>query len=58
MWTDRLDLKEAVRNNVDKCIDPAMKEIALPKYAEWTNYKEFLPFNVERLCHYWRFGYE
>lgn len=53
-----LDLKEAVRLHVDKCIDPAMQEIKLPKYESWTNYKQFLARNVERLCHYWRFGYQ
>jgi glyoxylase-like metal-dependent hydrolase (beta-lactamase superfamily II) len=52
------DLKEVVRLNQDKCIDQAMKEVRLPQYADWTNYKEFLPLNVERMCHYWRYGYQ
>lgn len=53
-----VDLKEAVRLELGKCIDPAMQDIKLPKYESWTNYKSFLPLNVERMCHYWRFGYQ
>lgn len=53
-----IELKEVVRLQADKCIDSAMQEIKLPKYEAWTNYKQFLPRNVERLCHYWRFGYQ
>jgi glyoxylase-like metal-dependent hydrolase (beta-lactamase superfamily II) len=53
-----VELKEAVRQAQGRCIDDAMKEVRLPKYEQWTNYKEFFPLNVERLCHYWRFGYQ
>jgi glyoxylase-like metal-dependent hydrolase (beta-lactamase superfamily II) len=52
------DLKEIVRVNQAKCIDEAMKEIKLPQYADWTNYGPFFSLNVERMCHYWRFGYQ
>jgi glyoxylase-like metal-dependent hydrolase (beta-lactamase superfamily II) len=52
------DLKEIIRVNQGKCIDEAMKEIKLPQYEDWTNYQQFLPLNVERMCHYWRFGYQ
>ena len=52
------DLKEIVRVNQGKCIDQAMKEIKLPQYESWTNYQQFLPLNVERMCHYWRYGYQ
>ncbi len=54
------DLKEAVRVAADqgKCIDPAMKEVKLPKYAQWGRYNEFLPGNIERMCFYWRNGWQ
>ena len=34
-----------------KCTDTAMKEVKLPKYEKWTNYANFLPMNVERMCY-------
>lgn len=54
------DLKEAVRVAADqgKCIDPAMKEVKLPKYEQWDRYNEFLPGNIERMCFYWRNGWQ
>ncbi len=55
-----IDLKENVRMAADqgKCIDQAMKEVKLPKYEQWGRYNEFLPGNVERLCFYWRNGWQ
>jgi len=35
-----------------------MKEVKLPRYESWTRYAEFLPMNVERLCLYWRNGWQ
>ena len=54
------DLKEAVRVAVNegKCIDQAMKEVKLPKYEQWGRYNEFLPGNIERMCYYWRNGWQ
>lgn len=55
-----IDLKEAVRiaAGAGKCFDTAMREIKLPKYEQWQRYSEFLPLNIERLCHYWLFGWQ
>jgi len=55
-----VDLKEAVREPAaqGKCFDAAMKEVKLPKYESWGRYNEFLPLNVERLCLYWRNGWQ
>jgi len=55
-----LDLKDAVREAAaqGKCFDQAMKEVRLPKYEQWGRYAEFLPMNVERLCLYWRNGWQ
>jgi glyoxylase-like metal-dependent hydrolase (beta-lactamase superfamily II) len=55
-----IDLKEAVRvaAAAGKCFDTAMREIKLPQYEQWQRYREFLPLNIERLCHYWLFGWQ
>jgi glyoxylase-like metal-dependent hydrolase (beta-lactamase superfamily II) len=55
-----VDLKDAVRVAAaeGKCFDQAMKEIKLPKDESWGRYNEFLPMNVERLCLYWRNGWQ
>jgi hypothetical protein len=54
------DLKEAVRVAAaqGKCFDQAMNEIKLPKYEQWGRYNEFLPGNIERMCLYWRNGWQ
>jgi len=39
-----------------KCIDTAMREVKLPKYATLTNYETWLPMNVERYCLYYSGG--
>ena len=39
-----------------KCIDTAMREVKLPKYATLTNYENWLPLNVERYCLYYSGG--
>jgi glyoxylase-like metal-dependent hydrolase (beta-lactamase superfamily II) len=39
-----------------KCIDTAMREVKLPKYATLTNYENWLPMNVERYCLYYSGG--
>ena len=54
------DLSNAVRQAAaeGKCFDQAMKDIKLPKYEKWGNYNEYLPGNIERLCYYWRNGWE
>ena len=33
-----------------KCMDTAIKEVKLPKYATLTNYEQWLGMNVERYC--------
>jgi glyoxylase-like metal-dependent hydrolase (beta-lactamase superfamily II) len=48
------EVKKAVAEN--KCYEPAMKEIKMPKYATWTNYEQWLAGNIERYCHHWRVG--
>ncbi len=55
-----LDLKEAVRvaHSQGKCPDVATKEIKLPKYETWVTYEEYLPLNIDRLCLYWRNGWQ
>jgi glyoxylase-like metal-dependent hydrolase (beta-lactamase superfamily II) len=53
------DLSADVKKAADagKCIDPAMKEVKLPKYEKWANYENGLPANVERFCYWWGRGY-
>ncbi|HET9491472.1 MAG TPA: hypothetical protein VFR64_17165 [Methylomirabilota bacterium] len=55
-----VDLKDAVRvaSAEGKRLDRAMKEVKLPKYESSGRYNEFLPMNVERLCLYWRNGWQ
>jgi glyoxylase-like metal-dependent hydrolase (beta-lactamase superfamily II) len=52
------DLREEVKKAADagKCIDTAMREVKLPKYATLTNYENWLPMNVERYCLYFSGG--
>jgi glyoxylase-like metal-dependent hydrolase (beta-lactamase superfamily II) len=52
------DLREEVKKAADagKCIDTAMREVKLPKYATLTNYESWLPMNVERYCLYFSGG--
>ena len=52
------DLSAAVKQEVDqgKSYDEAIKDISLPKYSSWPNYKNFLPMNVERYYDYWNRG--
>lgn len=54
------DLKEAVRvaYKEGKCPEPAPEEVKLPKYESWFGYKEYLPMNVDRMCLYWRNGWQ
>jgi glyoxylase-like metal-dependent hydrolase (beta-lactamase superfamily II) len=54
------DLKEAVRvaYKEGKCPDRAPQEVKLPKYADWFQYQAFLPMNVDRMCLYWRNGWQ
>ena len=39
-----------------KCWEPAEKELQLPKYENWPNYKAALPFVVRRYCGLWGRG--
>jgi glyoxylase-like metal-dependent hydrolase (beta-lactamase superfamily II) len=52
------DLSAAVKKAVDdnKSYAEAEKEITLPKYESWPNYKPFLPMNIERYYDYWNRG--
>lgn len=52
------DLSAAVKKEVDasKSYDEAIKDISLPKYAAWPNYKAFLPMNIERYYDFWNRG--
>jgi hypothetical protein len=42
--------------NDGKSYDDAVKDIALPKYQAWPNYKAFLPMNIERYYDFWNRG--
>jgi glyoxylase-like metal-dependent hydrolase (beta-lactamase superfamily II) len=52
------DLSAAVKQEVSqgKPYDEAVKDIALPKYQAWPNYKLFLPMNIERYYDFWNRG--
>jgi glyoxylase-like metal-dependent hydrolase (beta-lactamase superfamily II) len=52
------DLSTAVKQEVaqGKSYDDAVKDISLPKYAAWPNYKAFLPMNIERYYDFWNRG--
>jgi glyoxylase-like metal-dependent hydrolase (beta-lactamase superfamily II) len=52
------DLSAAVKQEVSqsKTYDEAVKDIALPKYQAWPNYKVFLPMNIERYYDFWNRG--
>jgi glyoxylase-like metal-dependent hydrolase (beta-lactamase superfamily II) len=54
------DLKEAVRVAYleGKCPDRAPNEVKLPKYEKLFQYGPFLPLNVDRMCLYWRNGWQ
>lgn len=54
------DLKEAVRvaHAEGKCPDRAPTEVKLPKYEKWFQYETYLPLNVDRMCLYWRNGWQ
>jgi len=54
------DLKEAVRVAYMQglCPNRAPNEVKLPKYAQLFEYEEFLPMNVDRMCLYWRNGWQ
>jgi glyoxylase-like metal-dependent hydrolase (beta-lactamase superfamily II) len=52
------DLSAAVKQEVaqGKSYDDAIKDISLPKYSAWPNYKNFLPMNIERYYDFWNRG--
>ena len=52
------DLAAEVKKAADagKCMDTAIREVKLPKYATLNNYENWLPMNVERYCLYYREG--
>jgi glyoxylase-like metal-dependent hydrolase (beta-lactamase superfamily II) len=52
------DLSAAVKKAVDegKSYADAEKEITLPKYESWPNYKPFLQMNIERYYDFWNRG--
>ena len=54
------DLKEAVRVAYQQglCPNRAPSEVKLPKYSQLFEYEEFLPMNVDRMCLYWRNGWQ
>jgi glyoxylase-like metal-dependent hydrolase (beta-lactamase superfamily II) len=54
------DLKEAVRVAylAGQCPDRAPNEVTLPKWEHLFQYKAFLPMNVDRMCLYWRNGWQ
>jgi glyoxylase-like metal-dependent hydrolase (beta-lactamase superfamily II) len=52
------DLSAAVKQEVaqGKSYDDAVKDISLPKYSAWPNYKNFLPMNIVRYYDFWNRG--
>src|ERR1700730_3027371 len=52
------DLSAAVKQEVaqGKSYDDAIKDISLPKYSAWPNYKNFLPMNIVRYYDFWNRG--
>ena len=52
------DLAAEVKKAADagKCMDTAIREVKLPKYATLNNYENWLPMNVERYCLYYSGG--
>jgi glyoxylase-like metal-dependent hydrolase (beta-lactamase superfamily II) len=54
------DLREAVRiaHLEGKCPTQATAEVKLPDYEHWFNYESTLPLNVERMCLFWRNGWQ
>jgi len=48
------DVKKAA--DAGKCMDTAIREVKLPKYATLNNYENWLPMNVERYCLYYSGG--
>jgi glyoxylase-like metal-dependent hydrolase (beta-lactamase superfamily II) len=52
------DLATEVKKAADagKCMDTAIREVKLPKYATLNNYENWLPMNVERYCLYYSGG--
>jgi len=52
------DLAAEVKKAADagKCMDTAIREVKLPKYATLANYETWLPMNVERYCLYYSGG--
>jgi glyoxylase-like metal-dependent hydrolase (beta-lactamase superfamily II) len=54
------DLKEAVRVAHMKglCPDRAPADVRLPQYEHLFQYAAFLPMNVDRMCLYWRNGWQ
>lgn len=55
-----LDLKEAIRvaHASGQCPDRAPREVRLPKYESWYQYEAHLPLNIDRMCLYWRNGWQ
>jgi glyoxylase-like metal-dependent hydrolase (beta-lactamase superfamily II) len=53
-----MDISAAVKKEVSdgKSYDDAVKDITLPKYQAWPNYKAFLPMNIERYYDFWNRG--
>jgi len=39
-----------------KCWDPVEKDLKLPKYENWANYAQNLPFVLRRYCALWGRG--
>ena len=54
------DLKEAVRVAylAGLCPERAPNEVKLPQYEHLFQYAAFLPMNVDRMCLYWRNGWQ
>jgi glyoxylase-like metal-dependent hydrolase (beta-lactamase superfamily II) len=52
------DASEAVKAEAreGKCWEPVEKELKLPKYENWPNYKTALPFVLRRYCGLWGRG--
>lgn len=40
------------------CPNRAPNDVKLPQYANLFEYEELLPMNVDRMCLYWRNGWQ
>ena len=55
-YTEELRTETKKAADGGRCMDNAIKEVRLPKYATLANYENWMPMNVERYCLLWSGG--